>query len=117
MNNLKKIMFSLAALVIAFGLVFSLSAFKGNSAKNTTMYYYFNSDQEADIDDPNNWTPIDEVDVPNASCDGADLSCVITFDTNDFSDLGELLEEYPSTDQLRENDHVVAEKTPIAPRL
>ena len=111
--NFKKISLGLAALVIAFGLVFTASAFKTKSAKNTTMYYYFNSDQESDIDDPGKWLPIDANDVPGASCDGEDLSCVIRFDTDDFDDLEELLQAYPSSSALQSAGHTIAEKTPV----
>lgn len=45
-----KILFGLAALVIAFGLVFSMSAFKSNETKKTTLYWY-----KVSHDDPTNY--------------------------------------------------------------
>lgn len=48
--NLKKISLGLAALVIAFGLVFTASAFKNKEAKQTTLYWY-----KVSHDDPTNY--------------------------------------------------------------
>jgi len=90
MQNLKKMIFGLAALVVAFGLVFTASAFKSDakSTQKAAMYWY-----EVSYDDPLNYpdgyiksgTPIfdhAEQDQVESPCDeGNDLDCLRGFDS------------------------------------
>lgn len=44
MKNLKSLIFGLAALVVAFGLVFSVSAFRVSKPQNIQEYYWYSAD-------------------------------------------------------------------------
>ncbi|MNK34408.1 hypothetical protein D3C87_529140 [compost metagenome] len=99
-----KLFLGLAALVIAFGLVFSMSAFK---VKAPVVYAYTsNSHLAADIKDIDNW----EVAVPGSpSCaEEGNLVCRYEFegDMTDFQDFLEL----PGTTATLINSNAIAVK-------
>ena len=80
MKNLKKMLFGLAALVLAFGLVFSVSAFT-KSEKETRWFVYSASDHpltEAQAKNPANYTMLDAEEQP--PCDGEQDLCAIRAD-------------------------------------
>ncbi|MFN0293134.1 DUF6520 family protein [Pedobacter helvus] len=99
-----KILFGLAALVVAFGLVFSTSAFK---ARVPVLYQYTsNSSDEADILDIENWQPVDE-NSPSCGTAGS-LVCRFYFD-GDMSDLQDYLEN-PTTTAAQINSNAESTK-------
>lgn len=98
MKNLKKLTFGLVALVLAFGLVFSVSAFK-DTTKKTALYWY-----KVSYDDPITYpdgyvkagTPLfdyAEMSEVESPCDeGSDLDCLRGFDAPVTSSDGTLTE-------------------------
>ena len=73
MKNLKKLMFGLVALVMGFGLVFSVSATK----KKASIYWRYNKNVIADVRDGNSYS----LTTPAEECEaGSDLPCVIEVD-------------------------------------
>lgn len=83
-----KILFGLAALVIAFGLVFSLSAFKNKTSTKSFTYWQYEPGTMTGIRDASNYTPIA---APNEQpCEeGDDLPCVLRVDES-IDDEGKL---------------------------
>ena len=79
MKNFKKLGIGLAALALAFGLVFSMSAFKNTPKSNALQWFVFNGDADDDVNDqslyeaytpsPENPTPVD--------CGGSTIRCAI----------------------------------------
>lgn len=99
-----KLFFGLAALVIAFGLIFTTSAFK---AKAPVLYQYTsNSSNDADILDIQNWQPVDE-NSPSCGTAGS-LVCRFYFD-GDMNDLQDYLEN-PSTTAAHINSNAESTK-------
>lgn len=80
MKNLKKLMFGLAALVMAFGLVFSVSAFKkkADAPLSTSSTFFYNGPlpaTQAEVEKPENW----KFDNDAAACDDEpEMACSIT---------------------------------------
>lgn len=105
MKNLKKLAFGLVALCLAFGLVFSVSAFKSKS-KTAKAYSYWRYDlnQETGALSGFNYTKISNPDAP--SCDDAEeIPCVIRVDENitTQNDLDDFLSNtYSSDDEVME---------------
>jgi len=97
-------MYGLAALLLAFGLVLGLSAFK---TKTPILYQYTsNSSNDADILDIQNWQPVDE-NSPNCGTAGS-LVCRFYFD-GDMSDFQDYLEN-PSTTAAHINGNAESTK-------
>ncbi|WP_293298886.1 hypothetical protein [Pedobacter sp. UBA4863] len=102
-NNLKKLIFGLAALVLAFGLVFTMSAFKPK--KGEMIHFRYNSSATTDeaYREITNWEPTEEPE----DCPGSGKVCVLQIDENLLSGNGtplEQLEEY--FDSLTGTDEV-----------
>ncbi|WP_113651727.1 DUF6520 family protein [Pedobacter namyangjuensis] len=79
MKNLKKAGLGLAALVVAFGLAFSTSAFKAK--KETRWFIYTQSDHPnnaTDAKQPSNYTMLDAEELP--PCEGEQDLCAIRAD-------------------------------------
>ena len=79
MKNLKKVVFGLVALIVAFGLVFTVSAFKAK--KETRWFIYTQSDHPTnatDAKEPSNYTMLDANELP--PCDGEQDLCAIRAD-------------------------------------
>jgi len=96
-------MFGLVALVMVFGLVFTVSAFK---TKVPVVYAYTsNSSLEADIKDISNW---EVADPQSPACSDGSLVCRYEFegDMGDFQDFLEL----PSTTASTINNNAIALK-------
>ena len=86
-------MFGLAALVMVFGLVFSLSAFRNPSQRGTTVYYKYNGStfNEAAYRNMANWQHID--DPEEAECGGETYICILKVDSDNLSGTGSLLDQ------------------------
>ena len=83
--NLKKFSLGLAALCLAFGLVFSLSAFKSSKQRTTTTFYYngpIPADKD-DVEDVNNWKY--DANSQNCGTPQDEQACTITV-SDDFVD-------------------------------
>lgn len=104
MKNLKSLIFGLAALCLAFALVFSVSAFKSNAV---VLYQYTsNSSSEEDILDIENWQPVDE-NSPSCGTAGS-LVCRYSFD-GDMNDFQAFLEN-PTTTAAQINSNAESTK-------
>ncbi len=80
MKNLKSLMFGLVALVLAFGLVFSVSAFKQISAKKKMYSYWrYNPNTEAGTLNGYNYIKIDDPQEPGCE-DENEIPCIIQVD-------------------------------------
>lgn len=95
MKNLKKSIFGLAALVVAFGLVVSVSAFKGtaNGEKRALVYFKYNGStfNEANYRNIENWEHITDPEAP--SCAGSSDICVLSVDDADLTAPGTMEEK------------------------
>ncbi|WP_199119753.1 hypothetical protein [Pedobacter sp. ASV28] len=97
MKNLKSLIFGLAALCLAFGLMFSVSAFK----KKTNVYWQYTKNNHTDIRDGYSYS---QVTSPEAeACDpGNDLPCVLEVDASISSQA--LLDDYLRDTNIFQND-------------
>ena len=93
--NLKKISLGLAALCLAFGLVFSMSAFKSkaNAGKRALVYFKYNGStfNEANYRNIENWEHITDPEAP--SCAGTSDICVLSVDDADLTAPGTMEEK------------------------
>ncbi|MDQ8005259.1 MAG: hypothetical protein REI64_10700 [Pedobacter sp.] len=81
MKNLKSLMFGLVALVMVFGLVFTVSAFKAKSVKKTTIFWRYNPNDASDLRNEEAYSIV--ANPGAASCDpGTDLPCVLEVDAS-----------------------------------
>lgn len=94
-----KILFGLAALIVAFGLVFSMSAFKGKTTVKTYSYWRYDLNQEAGALSGFNYTKIDNPNAPGCD-DVEEIPCVIRVDENitDQDELDDFLSTNYSSD-------------------
>ena len=103
----KKLVYGFVALCLAFGLVFSMSAFKVQTLKTPVLYEYVsNSPLSADIKDIANWEVAD-LQQPSCGEEGA-LVCRYEFD-GDMVDFQSYLEN-PGTTATAINDNAVNKK-------
>ncbi|MNK46502.1 hypothetical protein D3C87_652870 [compost metagenome] len=107
-----KILFGLAALVIAFGLIFTTSAFKSKTSTKSFTYWQYEPGTMTGIRDASNYTPIAEpIEQPCES--GEDLPCVLRVDES-IDDEGKLdaylnnLTTFPSDQDIV--DHAIYKK-------
>ncbi|MGJ1342185.1 MULTISPECIES: hypothetical protein [Sphingobacterium] len=77
MKNLKKLMFGLVALGLAFGLMFSVSAFKAKKA--TFTYWRYDLNTQVGARSGFNYTQITNPSAPGCD-DGEEMPCVIQVD-------------------------------------
>ena len=94
MKNLKKLTFGLVALVLAFGLVFSVSAFKNLTIKKgTTVYFKYNDStfNETAYRNIGNWQPIDHPE--EVGCDGETNICILRVDSDNLTAPGTMLDK------------------------
>lgn len=89
MKNLKKLTFGLVALVMAFGLVFSVSAFKSKSStKRTPVYFKYTGSNfnETAYRNISNW---EQTTAPEEeACFGNTNICILKVDTENLSGPG-----------------------------
>lgn len=95
MKNLKKLSFGLAALVMAFGLVFSVSAFKErNSAKKGAAVFFKyegSSFNEAAYRNISNWK---QTTAPEEeSCIGEQDICILSVDSDNLTASGSMADK------------------------
>ena len=112
MKNLKKLMFGLAALVMAFGLVFSVSAFKKSDAKKEILRYQYKNSDDTDIGLVSSWDNLTE--VPQQDCEeGDDLPCIIEINTStsSFNSLAAYLSANNTLTAIMASDEVAAKKS------
>jgi len=92
MRNLKSLIFGLAALCLAFGLVFTVSAFKSKgTAQRAPIYFLYDGDDytPTDFRDVDNWTH----ESSPTSCGGSTNLCVLKVDDANLSGDGTLEEQ------------------------
>jgi hypothetical protein len=92
MKNLKKLMFGLLALVMVFGLVFSLSAFT-QIKKGPTVYFKYKgtSFNETDYRSMSNWEPVAE--PGEVECGGDNNICILRVDSDHLTGSGSQLDK------------------------
>ncbi len=81
-----KLMYGLATLILAFGLILGMSAFKNHASKRTTLtFYYSGPDYKSEnVTNPSNWA----YDPEENLCSGFDeMACTIQVD-NSFVNSG-----------------------------
>ena len=112
MRNIKSLIFGLAALVVAFGLVFSTSAFKGK--KVAPVQYQYMENTADDLFDHTKWNNLST--TPPVSCgDPGDLPCVIEFDSTVYPDIEAFLLANPDLSSLRQNSTEISSKESVEP--
>ena len=99
MKNFKKLFLGLAALVIAFGLVVSVSAFKSKTTVKTYSYWRYDLNQETGALSGFNYTKINNPNAPGCD-DVEEIPCVIRVDENitDQEELDDFLSTNYSSD-------------------
>ncbi len=113
MNNLKKLLFGVVAVVLAFGLVFSLSAFTLEDKKIATLTYRYDGDDEAGLNVPGNWTNISQEEEPEGCEAGVEIPCLVQFDTTDYDDIADFLSENPTLQDMIDSDHIQSYKDEV----
>lgn len=108
-----KILFGLAALVIAFGLVFTTSAFTKKDPVN--LAYQYTGDDETGVMSSGNWTPITYNPTPTECESIGDLPCVVQFDDSQFDDIADFLSNYADADEVNSSVYTKRHKEPINP--
>lgn len=98
MKNLKKVVFGLVALIVAFGLVFTVSAFK---KKRASIYWQYNLNVETGARSGYNYSPIGNPNSPGCD-DGEEMPCVLQVDES--IDSQAKLDNYLSTNFATEAD-------------
>lgn len=101
-----KLFVGLAALLVAFGVVFSMSAFKTNVKTPVVYEYTSNSHLPADIKDIANWEVAD-LETPSCGEEGS-LVCRYQFE-GDMTDFQNYLEA-PTTIATDINDNALNKK-------
>lgn len=91
MKTLKSLTLGLAALVMVFGLVMSVSAFK---AKKTSIYWSYDLNTETGARSGYNYSPISNPSSPGCD-DGEEMPCVLQVDES--IDTQAKLDNYLST--------------------
>lgn len=93
-----KILFGLAALVIAFGLTFTTSAFTKKDP--TYLAYQYTGDDDSGVMTPGNWTPITYNPTPTECESIGELPCVVQFEEAQFADINAFLGNFPDADAV-----------------
>ena len=94
MKNLKKLAFGLVALCLAFGLVFSVSAFKSKkSVKRAPVYFKYigSTFDETAYRNISNWQHTSAPD--EEACIGDNDICILSVDSEDLSAPGTMLDK------------------------
>lgn len=106
-----KLFLGLAALVIAFGLVFSMSAF--TVKKSADLAYQYTGNDASGVMTPGNWIPI-PYDENESACDAeGELVCIVQFNENDYSDITDFLGDYANATDVNNSDFTVRHKEPL----
>ena len=108
MKNLKKLAFGLVALCLAFGLVFSVSAFK--SKKSATLKYRFIGINETDLTNPLKWQDVSSEPNPEACDAGIELPCLVQFDENDYNNIAAFYTAHDTAAEMFATSKVVSRK-------
>ncbi len=82
MSFLKKLTFGLTALVLAFGLIFTVSAFKNKKSTLASKIYYHDGENDRYLETPPEGT----------SCQEDDFYCTITFEGEEVPTVSEFPE-------------------------
>lgn len=112
MQHLKKMIFGLAALVIAFGLIFTASAFK-NKKHTSDLAYQYDGDDDSGVMSPGSWTPVPYVENPTACEAEGELVCIVQFNETEFSDIADFLGNYANAAQVNASSYAVRHKEPV----
>ena len=110
MKNLKKMLFGLAALVLAFGLVFSVSAFKGPAQKTSTLKYRFIGTNSADLQDPSKWLDVSSEANPVPCETGSVLPCIVQFENNEYTDIEDFYTQHDTAAEMFKTTRVISKK-------
>lgn len=106
-----KLFFGLAALILAFGLVFITSAFIQKDP--TYLAYQYIGDDESGVMSTANWTPITYNPTPT-QCDAeGELVCVVQFEDVQFADIASFLSNYSDASKINESRFAVRHKEAV----
>lgn len=104
-------MFGLAALVLAFGLVFTVSAFK--QKEPTNLAYQYTGDDDSGVMDPGNWDTIPYEPAPT-ECDAeGELVCIVQFNDEQFDDISDFLGNFADADAVNTSSYAKRHKEPV----
>lgn len=103
-----KFFLGLAALILAFGLVFITSAFIQKDP--TYLAYLYTGDDESGVMSTANWTPIPYNPTPT-ECDAeGNLVCVVQFEEAQFANITSFLSNYTDASEINESRFTVRHK-------
>lgn len=115
LNNIKKyknLVYGLAALVLAFGLVFSVSAFKSKK-EIVNLAYQYTGDDETGVMNSGNWTAITYNPSPSECESVGDLVCVVQFNDEQYSNITDFLGAFADAAAINSSDFAKRHKEPI----
>ncbi|WAC39041.1 DUF6520 family protein [Pedobacter sp. SL55] len=107
-----KILFGLAALVVAFGLVFSMSAFRSNE-KLATLKYRYTGNNEAGLHTASNWDDVSAQPNPEGCEPGEEIPCLVEFDTSEYTDLQDFIDQNPTLQDMIDSERVQSYKNEV----
>lgn len=105
-------MFGLVALVVAFGLVFSVVAFSP-AKKTATLKYRYNGPDEAGLHTPGNWSDVSAQPNPEGCEPGEEIPCLIQFETPEYDDLQDFLDQNPTLQDMIDSETVQSYKNEV----
>ncbi len=111
MINLRKSILGLAALIVAFGLVFTASAF---TKKVALVKYQYTENTMDNLFDDTKWDDV-TVAAPASCGDPGDLPCIIEFDSEVYADIEDFLESNNDLTSLRPNSTEISSKEILTP--
>ncbi|RWU10615.1 DUF6520 family protein [Pedobacter chitinilyticus] len=106
-----KFFFGLAALILAFGLVFITSAFIQKDP--TYLAYQYTGDDESGVMSTANWTPITYNPTPT-ECDAeGELVCVVQFEDVQFANIASFLSNYSNAKEVNKSSFAKRHKEAV----
>lgn len=106
-----KLFLGLAALILAFGLVFITSAFIQKDP--TYLAYQYTGDDESGVMSTANWTPIPYNPTPTECESIGELPCVVQFEEAQFANIASFLSNYSDASEINESRFAVRHKEAV----
>ncbi len=111
-NTMKnKLMYSLAALVLVFGLIFGMSAF--TPQKSTMLAYQYTGEDDEDVMNLSNWSAVPYEENPSTCDVEGRLVCIVQFKDTDFSNISDFLDNHTDATEVNKSPYVARYKEPI----
>lgn len=113
MKNLKSLIFGLAALCLAFGLVFSVSAFTTGTKKSSTLTYRYNGNDEGGLHTAGNWSDVSNQEEPEGCEPGEEIPCFVQFDSSEYANIQIFIDENPTLGDMIDSERIQTYKDEV----